>query len=176
MSQKTPKRFETVSYRNAAGKSYDVVVDNLQEPAPPVADITIQTAASGGTLAAATYTYRVSAVIAGTETTASTGKAQATTGSTSTVTINWAAVYAKRPWNAATSFKVYGRTGGSELLMATVAVGTALQFVDDGSVTPSGALPATSSAIDFKNRSTKSSHTGIAPATAVKQTNVYYNY
>lgn len=175
MATKTARRFETVSYRDASGNSMDVVVANIQEAAPAPADIAISTLATGGTLAAATYSYRVSAVIDGIETQASTAKTQVTTGTTSTVTLDWTVAAGKAPWSGATSFKIYGRTGGSELLMGTVAMPT-MTFTDTGSVTPSGALPAASTAISFRNRSTKVTQENIAAATAMKQTNVYYNF
>jgi hypothetical protein len=69
--------------------------------------------------------------LASTETSLETGNSGA---NTNTLTVKWAAV------TGATSYKVYGRSTGAELLMATVAAPT-LQWVDTGSVTPSGALP-----------------------------------
>lgn len=92
------------------------------------------TATTGGTLAAGTYYYRVSAINSMGETLASTETSIATTGSTSTVTVNWGAV------SGATGYKVYGRSTGAELLMATV--GNVTTWTDDGSITPAGALPA----------------------------------
>lgn len=93
------------------------------------------TATTGGTLAAGTYSYRVSALYgSGGETLASTATTQATTGATSTVTVNWGAVA------GATGYKVYGRVGGSELLLATV--GAVTTWTDTGANTPAGALPA----------------------------------
>lgn len=91
------------------------------------------TATTGGTLAAATYFYRVSAINAYGETLASAETSVVTTGTTSTTTVNWGAVA-----NAA-GYKVYGRTTGAELLMATL--GNVLTFTDTGAVTPAGALP-----------------------------------
>lgn len=92
------------------------------------------TATTGGTLAAGTYSYRVSALDGlGGETLVSAATTQATTGATSTVTVNWGAV------TGATGYKVFGRTAGSELLLATV--GATTTWTDTGSVTPSGALP-----------------------------------
>lgn len=92
------------------------------------------TATTGGTLAAGTYSYRVSALDGnGGETLASTATTQVTTGTTSTVTVNWGAVA------GATGYKVYGRTGGNEQLLATL--GNVTGWTDAGSVTPSGALP-----------------------------------
>jgi len=175
MAIKPPKRFEVVSYRDTSGAMTDVVVTGLQETAPAAADITIATNGAGGTLAAATYSYRVSAVIDGIETQASTAKTQVTTGSTSTVTLDWTVAAGKQPWIRASAFKVYGRTGGSELLMGTVNMPT-MTFTDTGAVTPSGALPAASTAVSFRNYGTKATQTNVAAATAMKQTNVYYNF
>src|SRR5207247_9638245 len=98
------------------------------------------TSTSGGTLAAATYSYRVTFVAFGLETAPSPAKTQVTTGATSTVTID---VTGMVPSNA-TSWKVYGRTGGSELLMGTQTLPATLTFVDTNAVTPSGALPTDS--------------------------------
>lgn len=98
------------------------------------------TLTTGGTLAAATYFYRVSATDANGETLASTETSQATTGTTSTVTVNWGAV------TGATGYKVYGRTTGAELLIA--AVGNVTTYTDTGSITPSGALPAANTTAD----------------------------
>lgn len=94
------------------------------------------TATTGGTLADGTYSYRVSALDGkGGETLASTATTQTTSGGgTSTVTVNWNKV------TGATGYKVYGRVGGSEQLMATL--GDVATWTDTGSVTPSGALPA----------------------------------
>lgn len=78
--------------------------------------------------AVTSYTDTGTAVSAGavpaTNTTATT---------TNTITVNWGAV------TGATGYKVYGRVGGSELLIATV--GAVTTYTDTGSVTPAGALP-----------------------------------
>ena len=96
------------------------------------------TATSGGTLTDLTaYYYRVAAInaqggtsLASTETSITTGNS---TTNVNTITVKWAAVA------GATGYKVYGRTTGGELLIATV--GAVLQYVDDGTITPAGALP-----------------------------------
>lgn len=100
--------------------------------ATPVISST-STNAAGGTLAAATYYYRVSAINAFGETLASTEASRTTAGATSSVTINWSAI------TGATGYKVYGRSTGAELLIATV--GEVLTYEDTGAVTPAGALP-----------------------------------
>jgi hypothetical protein len=91
------------------------------------------TATTGGTLAAATYFYRVSATNTSGESLASTETSQVTTGSTSTVTVNWGAV------TGATGYRIYGRTTGAEQFIAAVTGVTT--YVDIGTPAPSGALP-----------------------------------
>lgn len=165
MAQRAAHRGDTVSYRNSRGETMNMTVIGEQvTPATPGSS----TSTTGGTLAAATYSYRVTAVIAGTESAPSTAKTQVTTGATSTVTITWTAV------PGASSYKVYGRTGGSELLMSTVTAPT-VQFIDDGSATPSGALPTATSAVSLKSGPGMANKTQVALATASKQTNRYYN-
>lgn len=92
------------------------------------------TATTGGSLAAATYSYRVSAYNQYGETTASTGVTRVTTGTTSTVTVTWTAVA------GALGYKVYGRVGGSELFLQVVRA-PLTTFTDTGGWTPAGALP-----------------------------------
>lgn len=166
-----PKVGYTVSYRNAAGKTTDAVVLGRQEAAPLAP--TSSTATTGGTLADATYSYRVTAVIGGVESVPSAAKTQATTGGgTSTVTVNWTTIAATAPYSGASAFKVYGRTGGSELLMATVNMPTTT-FTDTGSVTPSGALPTNTGTVRLKLIHVKQLVTALK-ATAMKQGNRYY--
>src|SRR5439155_23544321 len=88
---------------------------------------------TGGTLATATYYYRVSALNPQGETLASTETSIAVTGPTGSVIVKWTAV------PGATGYNVYGRSTGAELKMASNVQATA--WLDDGSVTPSGALP-----------------------------------
>lgn len=166
MPTRTASVGDSVIYRAASGETRSMLVQYKQQAAPVVPSIS--TAATGGTLAAATYSYRVSKVINGIETTASTAVTQTTTGATSTVTVDWTATADTR----ATAYKVYGRTGGSELLMATVNMPTKV-FVDDGSVTPAGALPAVSTAVTLWDPY-GSLRTGVAKATTYKATNVYF--
>jgi len=165
MPTRAANRGDTVQYRATSGETRNMVVLYKQEAAP--AQPSTSTSASGGTLAAATYSYRVSKVLFGIETQASTAKTQVTTGSTSTVTVDWTTGADAR----ATSHKVYGRVGGSELLLATVNMPTTT-FVDDGSGTPAGALPAASTAITLWDPY-GAVRTGVAKATTYKGTNVY---
>ena len=89
-----------------------------------------------GTAGATTYGYRISAVnsvgetLASSTTTTTSGNATLTTSNFNRIT--WSRVA------EASSYKVYGRTSGSELLMSTT---TGLHFDDTGAITPSGALP-----------------------------------
>lgn len=91
------------------------------------------TSTTGGSLAAATAcAYRVSVVTAdGSETVPGPTKTVTTgAGTTNTVTLVWADM------PNAVAYKVYGRTAGSELYLATVTTNT---YTDTGTVTPSGA-------------------------------------
>lgn len=167
MPTRNAKRGDNVTYRNADGETQNMVVIGEQVAAPGVP--ASSTATTGGTLAAATYSYRVSAVVDGVESAASTAKTQVTTGATSTVTIDWTATAVAR----ATAHKVYGRTSGTELLMATVNMPT-VTFVDTGSVTPSGALPTANGATALLNPYSGSNLVQIPKATSYKQTGVYF--
>lgn len=105
----------------------------VPDPAAP----TLQGFTSGGTLAPGTYSYRVAATnLGGTgETNPSPAKTLAVAGAgTVRIVVSWAAVA------GATGYRVYGRTGGSEQLLAEL--GNVLTWEDNGSVTPRG-LPAT---------------------------------
>jgi len=93
--------------------------------------------ATTGTLNNGTYYYRVSALDAAGETLASTETSLTVSGGAASngIVVVWGAV------TGATSYKVYGRSTGAELLMATVTA-PAVTWTDTGSVTPSGALPS----------------------------------
>lgn len=105
-------------------------IDNLSAPTVSVTNI--------GATGATTYGYRVSAINSVGETLAST-TVTTTTGNASLTVSNYNRISWSRVINA-TGYKVYGRTSGSELLMATVT--TSVHFDDTGAVTPSGALPS----------------------------------
>lgn len=172
MANRNAKLFESVSYRNAAGETTDVVVTAIQQAAPANTGYTATPSGAGGTLASATYSYRVSYVQGGVETPASTAKTAVVTGPTGSVTIDATALLAAFP--LATHWKLYGRVGASEALMATTVRATPT-FVDTGAVTPSGAPKAATGAIAARNRGTATNLTQIAKATAAKQTGVYYH-
>jgi hypothetical protein len=109
----------------------------LADTKAPSAAPATSTSTTGGTLAAATYSYRVAYLFGTLVSAPSPAKTQITTGATSTVTIDVTGLVPP----GATSWRVYGRTGGSELLMGTQTLPATLTFIDDGSGTPSGALP-----------------------------------
>lgn len=116
---------------------------------PPVVDpggalpnpsaITLTVSTTGGALTHnTTYAYRVSYFNASGETLASAEQTIATpstpTADTYSISIGWAFQVGAEGAN------VYGRTASGEQLIMAVSMPT-LSFVDDGSVTPSGALP-----------------------------------
>lgn len=102
---------------------------------PPVT-VTPTPSTTGGTLTAGLKAYRVSALNAKGETLASVEVTATTTGVTGSVSVAWSAVA------GATSFNIYGRALGVELLIGNAV---ASPFVDTGAVIPLGALPITNS-------------------------------
>lgn len=173
MPNRTAVVGETVSYRNADGETMNVLVTGAQRSAPVAGDFTVTGSTTGGTLAAATYSYRVTAVVDGVETppvAAKTGVVAS--GSTGSVTIDFTVGLASFP--TATAWKVYGRSAGTELLIATVTAPTAT-YVDTGSVTPAGALPTANGATRLQGRTPKQILSQIPKATGQKQTGVYFN-
>lgn len=88
--------------------------------------------AGSGTLGTGTYYYRVTALNSFGETTPSAETSLAITGPAG-VNVNWDGV------PGATGYKVYGRSTGAELLIAQV--GQVTTYLDNGSITPSGAMP-----------------------------------
>ena len=102
--------------------------------------VTTGTATTGGSLAAATYYYQVSAVVARFgEISASTEVSQATTGSTSTVTLSFSTPSNLPDGASPVLYKVYrGTSAGAETLVGVVdafdTTGTAVtSIVDTGS-------------------------------------------
>jgi hypothetical protein len=103
------------------------------------------TIATVGTAGSTTYGYRIAAVTsAGSNTlpssTVSIATGNATLDTTNYVTLTW------NPVIGAATYRVYGRTAGSELLMATVTGDgrtSSYSWNDQGTITPAGALPLT---------------------------------
>lgn len=97
----------------------------------PVSVTGLTGAEAAGTLAAGTYYHRVSALNWRGETLACTEVGTAIT-ITHGVKLDWTAV------TGASSYKIYGRTTGAELYIATATTNT---YTDSGAITPVGALP-----------------------------------
>ena len=109
-------------------------------PSPVNAAFSTTAGGAGTLLHSHAYYYRVSALNAVGETLASAETSITTpvNGSVDNlnVVVNWGAV------TGATSYNVYGRSTGAEQLIANVAAPT-VTYTDDGTISPSGALPAT---------------------------------
>lgn len=93
------------------------------------------TATTGGTLAAATYYYVVTALNANGETIASNELSVVTTGTTSANTVSWAAV------TGATGYRIYRGTAAG-IYDGYVEVGAVTSYVDTGSALTAGSPPA----------------------------------
>lgn len=143
MAVKRAFRGDNVIYRNSKGETMAVVLSGGQGDAP--AAPTGVGSGTGGTLAAATYTYRNTYVKDGVESPPSANSnAVVTSGSTSSVALTVVTVA------GATSYKIYGRTGGSFLLMNTITAPTVL-YTDTGADTPSGAAPTADFNVTFRS-------------------------
>lgn len=111
-----------------------VTVQSTLLPAPTPGTPT--TATTGGTLAAATHYYVLTATNANGETLKSAEVSITTTGTTSTVTIPWTAV------SGATGYKVYrGTATGAHSLLATL--GNVTTYTDTGAATTATNPPTT---------------------------------
>lgn len=136
-----------IGAKDPSGKAQPLKEDtagNLLTAASPVNYVAIPTGITlvqgAGTLAAATYFYRVSATSPSGETVPSVETSLAIAATTGVI-LSWPQVA------GATGYKVYGRTTGAELLMATITNGTTLTFTDSGSVTPAGVMPTLNTAL-----------------------------
>lgn len=155
MAVKRGQRGDNAIYRNTAGETMAVILTGGQGDAPPVAPVGAGSG-TGGTLAAASYAYKYTYVKDGVESALSAvSNTVVTSGSTSSIAVTVTAV------SGATSYKIYGRTGGSFLLMSTLTAPTVL-YTDTGADTPAGAAPAT----NF-NASFRTPYTGHAATTGV---------
>jgi hypothetical protein len=155
MAVKRGFKGDNAIYRRSNGESMAVILTGGQGDAPPVAPVAVGSG-TGGTLAAASYTYKYTYVKDGVESPPSAvSNTVVTTGATSKVDLTLTAV------TGATSYKVYGRTGGSFLLMSTLTAPT-VTYSDTNADTPSGAAPTA----DF-NVSFRTPYTGHAATTGV---------
>jgi hypothetical protein len=169
---------DTVQFRNLKGETRNVIVTGTQTntgaapSAPAVAN-----SGTGGVLTAATYSYRITKVIGGAESLPSTAGTTVVGGGTTnkcTITL---------PGVAGVIYGIYGRVGGSELLIGYSTAGAA-SFDDTGAVTvPAGALPTTDGRIgvfdphvDPESRGRLDAGGPILKATGRKQINVYFKY
>lgn len=125
-----------------AGERFYDFPENVEvQQLPTPVNAAFSTATTGGTLVPGTYYYRVSAINANGETLASAETSQVVPPgtNTNTVTVNWSAVTVPSGVSTVTGYRIYGRSIGAELLIATVGLVTT--YVDTGGVTPVGALP-----------------------------------
>lgn len=98
--------------------------------------ITPTTSTSGGTLAAGTWFYKVTAIDQDGETLPATEVSQVTTGAASSNTLSWAAVA------GAIGYKIYrSQVTNTEQFLVQVAGGLSTNFVDIGNPTVGGAVP-----------------------------------
>lgn len=122
--------------------SYPIAVKAGALAAAPVG-LATGTSTVGGVLAAGSYSYRVSAIVAGAETDVSPAVVQVVPAGTATnlVTLTWTARA------GATGYRIYGRTAGTEVRIATIGNFTA--YTDRGDVVPAGALPLVTSDVNL---------------------------
>jgi hypothetical protein len=158
---------DTVQYRNAKGQMRNVTVRGTQPALPAPGEWSVANNAAGGTLGIATYSYRITRVVNGVESAPAVAKTNVVgSGSTNRSIITL-------PADAAT-YNIYGRTGGSELLIAT---GQATTYSETGSITPSGALPTADGRIGViapEGGLPAAAATGVTKATGMKQTAKYF--
>lgn len=120
----------------------------------------------GGSLVPGTYSYRVAAYNAyGITLACASSNAVAGAGTnTNRMRITWPVI------DGATGYSIYGRTGGTERQMTTVAAGTNA-FTDDGSITPDagpdGTLPAKNTAVSEVGKALECILTRAKPAQSI---------
>jgi hypothetical protein len=175
MPNQTAAVGDVIQYRNAKGQTRNVEVRAVQPAIPAAGDFTVANSGTGGTLGAATYSYKITNVVNGVES-APVAAAKTTVvgaGSTNKVTITF-------PNATATSrYGVYGRTGGSEVFIAYVTPGVAGTYDDTGSITPAGALPTADGRVgifqpDNGLPTAAAGPAGVIKATARTSTNAYF--
>lgn len=117
----------------------DITKRTVAAPAAPTLAAPT-TATTGGTLAAATYYYVVTATGATGETVKSNEVSQATTGTTSTVSLSW------NFQPGASGYKIYrGTAAGGEAYLTSVG-GAVTSFTDTGAATSAGSPPGSTNA------------------------------
>ena len=147
---------EAMINRALLGKCKVFLCSNITNGCPALVapTVTATAAITGGTLAVGLYSYRVAALNdVGTTLASTAATATVASGTTGSVVISWPHT------QGAISYKIYGRTGGSELLIATNTLTTAgCRYVDTGSVTPSGALPGANTTASARNGTAHTKH------------------
>lgn len=163
MAVKRGYKGDNVIYRNAAGESMAVILTGGQGDAPPIAPVGVGSG-TGGTLPAASYVYKYTAVVDGLESAPSAvSNTVVTTGSTSSIAVTVTAV------TGATSYKVYGRTGGNFKLLATLTAPTVL-YTDTNADTPGVDAPTADFRVAFRTPYTGHAVvTGVVPGLGASQ-------
>jgi len=125
----------------SANLSLGVEAVNLTTPANAATSY----ASTGGALFAGTYNYRVSAIDKnGNETLASTAVTRTlSAGITNAITITWDSVA------GAVGYRVYGRTGASMYLLATVGTAQGTAYLDTGAASIDASQAPLASALDL---------------------------
>ena len=110
--------------------------------------------AGTGSLINGTYSYRVTALNAQGETLPSAETSLVISAGPQGANVNWVAV------TGASGYKVYGRSTGAEQLLATV--GAVTTYLDNGSLTPSGAMPTVNTTGTLANVEVQAQYSGSA--------------
>jgi hypothetical protein len=144
-----PHAFSVVSFAPGFPMTWDVppigtgtIFKSTVTPLLAPVQAAASTATTGGALAAATYFYKITATFKTLETVWSNERSITTTGSTSTVTLNWAVV------TGATGYKVYRGTATNteNVLVATVSGGSTVSYTDLGGATTAATPPGLTNA------------------------------
>lgn len=114
----------------ASGGQIGLIESGVFDPSTVMAAPGLAASTTGGTLAATTYYYKVSALNGTNESLGGTEASVATSGSTGSVTVTWSAV------PGATSYRVYrGTTAGAE---STYYAASGTSFLDTGAAGTGG--------------------------------------
>lgn len=114
----------------------------------PPPTITLVASATGGSLAAGTYTYVATTTNVHGESEASAPVSVViASGTTNSIAVNWTAVVPVSGGAAVSGYKVYGRVSGAAGLLASVAA-SATTWTDTGSVAPGAAPPTANTTQD----------------------------
>ncbi len=138
-----PKHFVMASLENPLVQRAQSLDNYTPAVLPTPTGVAATASGSGGSLAAGTYSYRVSAVNQHGETIASTAVTATTpTGTTGSVRVDWTPSFASNGATPPSGHRIYGRVGGSEGLIASVGA-TANTFTDTGAAAVGADKPKT---------------------------------